>query len=223
MARPSRTNVPRRGSSRLAASSTGWRADARVIALTEQINRTQRRAAEHVVDAIVQIGRRMAEVRQRLDHGDWETWVREAVPYTSRTVTNYTTLAAWSAERPRELERLAHLGPTKLYMLAGLTAQQRRRLTSGVLSLPDGGAKPIALLTVAELASVIGVERGLAIAPARPPIDRVLTKMRHRIAGLEAIADELMRRRREVDEAEALELRNELVELVDSIDRGFGL
>lgn len=223
MARALRTNAPRRGSRRLAAPATGWRADARVVALTDQINRAQRKTAKQVVATVIEIGRRVAEVRERLDHGQWQAWVTEAVPFTPRTLTNYTALATWSAAKPAEVERLAVLGPTKLYLLAGLSGQERRRLTSGALTLPDGRKKTLALMTVAELAELLGSERGLALAPVRPPIHRVLGKMRHRIAGLEAIAEELLRRRSEVDGDEALELRNELVELVDTLDEGFGL
>ena len=221
---PGRTPTRSGQSRRLAIPEAGWRTDARVVRLTEQINRVQRQTAERVVDAVIEIGRRMAEVRERLDHGQWRAWATEAVPFTTRTIANYTALAGWSDASPDEVERLAHLGPTKLYLLAGLPARARRRLTSSrPHTLPDGRRKTIAIMTVAELAELVAGERGLAIAPRRPPIDRVLGRMRHRIAGLEAIADELVRRRAEVDGDEALELRNELVELVEAIDQGFGL
>lgn len=166
----------------------------------------------------------MAEVRGRLPHGQWHRWVEEAVPFTPRTVSNYMALAAWAEANPRELERLAWLGPSKLYLLAGLSVASRRRLTSSrAVVFADGREKTVGLMTVAELAEAVGAERGLAIAEARPPIGRVLGKMRHRIAGIGAIVEELSRRREEVGEDEALEMRNELVELVEALDGAFGL
>lgn len=213
---------------RLASPTTGplhgWQSDARVVALTRQINTLQRDAAERVVNAVVAIGGRIAEVRARLPHGQWQHWVAEAVPFTARTVTNYMALAAWAEARPQEVERLAWLGPSKLYLLAGLPLASRRRLTSSrAFTFADGREKTVGMMTVPEFIEAIVEERGLAIAPARPPIGRVLGKMRHRIAGLEAIVEELGRRRAEVGEQEALEMRNELVELVEALDGAFGL
>lgn len=57
----------------------------------------------------------------------------------------------------------------------------------------------------------------------RPPIEKVLGKVRSKLAGLEAVVEELARRRTEVGGSEALEIRNELVELVDAIHGAFGL
>ncbi len=219
-----RTAPARRLASITTSPTTGWESDSRVVTLTQQINALQREAAERVVQAVVEMGGRIAEVRARLPHGQWQRWVDEAVPFTARTMTNYMALAAWADARPQEVEGLAWLGPGKLYLLAGLPLASRRRLTSSrPVVFADGRRKTVGLMTVAELAEAVGAERGLAIAEARPPIGRVLGKMRHRIAGLEAIVAELGRRREEVEEEEALEMRNELVELVEALDGAFGL
>ncbi len=218
---PART---RRLASPATGPTAGWQSDARVVSLTQQINTLQRDASQRVVNAIVAIGGRIAEVRARLPHGQWQHWVAEAVPFTARTVTNYMALAAWADARPQEVDRLAGLGPSKLYLLAGLPLASRRRLTSSrAFAFADGREKTVGLMTVPELVEAIGEERGLAIPEARPPIGRVLGKMRHRIAGLEAIVEQLGNRRDEVGEEEALEMRNELVELVEALDGAFGL
>ncbi len=124
--------------------TTGWESDSRVVTLTRQINALQAETAERVVDAVVEIGGRMAEVRGRLPHGQWHHWVEEAVPFTPRTVSNYMALAAWAEANPRELERLAWLGPSKLYLLAGLSVASRRRLTSSrAVVFADGREKTV--------------------------------------------------------------------------------
>lgn len=220
----SRTAPARRLASPATGPTTGWQSDSRVVTLTRQINTLQRDAAVRVVNAVVAIGGRIAEVRARLLHGQWQHWIAEAVPFTPRTVTNYMALAAWADARPQEVERLASLGPSKLYLLAGLPLASRRRLTSSrAVVFSDGREKTVGLMTLSEFVEAIGEERGLAIAETRPPIGRVLGKMRHRIAGLEAIVEELGRRREEVGEEAALEMRNELVELVEALDGAFGL
>ena len=66
---------------------------------------------------VVAMGERMATVRDLLPRGEWRRWIDEALPFTPRTVGNYIMLAQWHEERPQDIERLAHLGPTKLYLL----------------------------------------------------------------------------------------------------------
>lgn len=81
--------------------------------------------------------------------------------------------------------------------------------------------KTIDVMTVVELGEVIG---GLTTRPAPVrPTTAVVQGVRHRIAGLDAVADELVRRKREVGEAQAdavLEaLRSVLAELEAAFER----
>lgn len=201
-----------------------WQRNREVARLTREILELQHDVAGKVVTAIVQIGTRMRAVRAALEHGQWLSWLETAVPFDRRTVTRTMRLSEWAEAEPREVERLEHLGPTKLYMLAVLPPERRRELTRrGVPLVIPGHERPktIDVMTVVELGEVIG---GLTTRPAPVrPITAVVQGVRHRIAGLDAVADELVRRKREVDDEQAdavLEaLRSVLAELEAAFER----
>ncbi|MCX4241839.1 DUF3102 domain-containing protein [Paraliomyxa miuraensis] len=192
-----------------------WQRNREVARLTREILDLQRDAAGKVVDAVIQMGARMRQIQAALDHGQWIAWLRSAVPFDRRTVTRAMRLSEWAEAEPRELERLGHLGPTKLAMLAPLPPEHRRTLTRRTVPIVIPGhdwPKTIDVMTVIELGAAIG---GLVAKPAPPkPIGKLVQGARHRIAGLDAMADELVRRKDEDDAAKMLEgLRAVLAEL----------
>lgn len=80
--------------------------------------------------------------------------------------------------------------------------------------------KTIDVMTTVELGEVIG---GLVTRPAPiRPIGKLVQGFRHRVAGLDAVADEIVRRKDEIDEELAGTLVDELMAVVDEIKRAFG-
>ena len=200
-----------------------WQDHRRVVKLTAEILRLHERLARQVVGGVRAIGQRMAEIRDALPHGQWLKWLDEAVPFTPRTVNNYIMLAEWAARRPQDLERLGHLGPTKLYLLAPLAPADRRRLTGRTpVPIPDGTPKTIDAMTTAELRRVIAGSFTTGGGP-RMPIDKVVQGIEHTIAGLDARVDVLIDRKDEVDTETAAQLHNELLELAAELAEGFEL
>ena len=172
--------------------------------------------------APAEMGARMRQIRAALDHGHGLSWVQTAVPFDARTITRAMRLSEWAEAEPRELHRLEHLGPTKLSMLAPLPPERRREITRrGVPIVIPGHQRPktIDVMTTVELGQVIG---GLVARPApKKPIARVVQGLRHRIAGVDAVVDEVVRRKDEVDEEQASALLEALRAVLAELEAAF--
>lgn len=215
-----------RALARTIAAPLDWQQSREVKQLTKEILALQRDAGAKVAAAVVEMGAKMRKIQAALEPGQWLSWLETAVPFDRRTVSNYMRLSEWAEEDPREMSRLEHLGPTKLYMLAPLPPERRRELTSrGVPIVIPGHERPktIDVMTTVELGKVIG---GLTTRPSpKKPIGRLVQGLRHRIAGVDAVADELVRRRDEVDEAlveQAATLLEELRAVLEALEGAFG-
>ena len=207
---------------RTTADPPEWQKSREVQRLTKEILSLQREAGAKVTAAVIAMGTKMRQIQASLEPGQWLAWLETAVPFDRRTITNYMRLSEWSEEDPREVGRLEHLGPTKLYMLAPLTPERRRELTAKVPIVIPGHPHPktIDVMTVAELGRAIG---GLTTRPSpRKPIGKLVQGLRHRIAGVDAVADELVRRKNEVDEEQAAEVLEALREVLAELEAAFG-
>ncbi len=200
-----------------------WRRNRQVQRLTKEILALQREAAANVVTAIIAMGQRMRAIHQSLDQGQWLAWLATAVPLSQRSVYNAMRLSEWAEAEPRELARLEHLGPTKLYLLGPLPPARRRELTGRVpLVIPGHPVPPktIDAMTVVELAKVIG---GLTTRPSpRKPVGKVMQSVRYRIAAIDTLADELVQRRDEVDSEQASAMLAELRAVLAELEGAFG-
>lgn len=199
-----------------------WQRNREVQRLTREILALQHDVAAKVVAAVAEMGTRMRQIRATLEHGQWLSWVQTAVPFDARTITRAMRLSEWAEAEPRELSRLEHLGPTKLSMLAPLPPERRRELTRrGVPLVIPGHERPktIDVMTTVELGHVIG---GLVARPSpKKPIARVVQGLRHRIAGVDAVADELVRRKDEVDDEQASVLLEALRAVLAELEAAF--
>ena len=201
---------------------TRWEDHRRVVELTTEIRQLQQRTARQFVEGIIEIGRRMIEIRDTLARGEFQRWIAEAVPFTVRTVSNYIQLAQWANDRPRDLERLGHLGPSKLYLLAPLQPGERRRLTSRrPVPIPGGEPKTIDAMTYGELKRAIG--GGFTSSAGGVAIGTVVQRVQFGLAGLDANLDVLVERADEIEPDVAEEMHEKLVELVGQLEEAFGL
>lgn len=197
--------------------------DPRIVRLRAKILRLQSNAAKVVVDAVVEIGRHLRRARAMLTDAQWERFLR-TLPFAARTVRNYLTLTEWAERRPAELAKAAHLGPSKLYLLAPLPANERRKFFgSRKLAIPGGdGPKTVDAMTVSELHRVIIGDLAPPALP-KPPIDKVVRGVTHSVAGLDARLDIFIARKREVDRDTAAEVHTKLLALADEVGTAFGL
>jgi hypothetical protein len=211
-----------RALARRTADTPEWQRNREVAKLTKEILALQREASTKVVAIVVQMGGKMRQVQASLEHGQWLSWLATAVPLSLRTVQNAMRLSEWAEQDPREIGRLEHLGPTKLYMLAPLDPGRRRDLTGRApLVIPGHGLpKTIDAMTTVELGKVIG---GLTTRPApTKPIGKLVQGLKHRIAGLDTVADELVRRHDEVDAEEADAIVQAVRAVLEQLEATFG-
>lgn len=197
-----------------------WRKDPRVVRLTRQIIDLQAKATAKMVTAVVAIGQRMAEVHDRLPEGEWVAWVAEAVPLDRRTIHNYIALYRWSQRASVQFERFAHLGPTKLYVLAAGDPNRVRKLRLGArIALPGGrGRKTIGDMTVAELKIAIAGNNVAAEPRPAAPIGKLVQSAAKGIEGVGELVEQLEDREGELPDGAADELAAELRELADRLD-----
>lgn len=207
-----------------ATLETPWEKRPEVVHLTRQILRLQAATASTVVQSVIAIGDAAREIHDELPHGQWARWCAEAVPFARQTLSNYMALSRWAEARPNEVEKLAYLGPSKLYLLIPLPPGVRRRLTGRKpIEIPGGGRKTVELMTVSELAKVTALEVQALPDHTPMPVGRVVGRLRRSIAGLDASAQALMERADDVDEDEARALHESLLEVAESLRDQFGL
>lgn len=194
-----------------------WRDDRRVVRLTDQILDLHAKATARMVTAIIEIGRRMARVEERLSPDEWKRWVSD-LRLHPRTIGNYIALAEFSDRAPTQVQRFGHLGPTKLYVLAGGKSDKVRRLKIDVpISIPGGGGrKTVGDMTTTELRRVVG--DFTANRTPRPPIGKLVQATAHKIGAVEALVDQLEHREDELPDGAADELAVQLRALADRLD-----
>ncbi len=73
---------------------------------------------------IIEIGRRLIEVKEILEHGEYLKWLKEKVDFTERTAQRFVKVATvFSNTTP-----VSHLGTRKLLALAGLDEEDRQEV-----------------------------------------------------------------------------------------------
>lgn len=190
--------------------------------LTDRVHELLHEIGRRTADATVAIGKHLAQIQARLDHGQWLAWISDNVPFSSRTASGYMALAEWAAGLPDEFARLRHVGPTKLMLIAARPRPQVRGLKAGTpMNVPGvDGKKTIEAMTVVELGRILGDLK--APAPPKVPIGKVVQDVRTRVESLREATDVMAKRAREVDAEAAAEIREELVEVLAVLDKAFG-
>lgn len=73
---------------------------------------------------IIEIGRRLIEVKEKLEHGEYLKWLKEKVDFTERTAQRFVKVATvFSNTTP-----VSHLETRKLLALAGLDEEDRQEV-----------------------------------------------------------------------------------------------
>ncbi len=161
--------------------------------LTREILDLDRSSKTRVVQDLVAIGQRLKQLQVHLGFGQWLSWLSRHLPYSPRTAQRYIAVAQWADDNPDDYEHFSPLGLGKLQRIAALTPQQRARFRRQQRFQIPGSTvrKTLALMTLEQLDQVIGGMGSLtARDPAVPP-SKLLQRFRHRVAGLDALADEL--------------------------------
>lgn len=171
--------------------------------ITEEINFYKRQAGS----AILEIGKRLAEAKAQLSHGEWLPWLEEKVAFSERSAQQYMRL--WKEYGKSALS--ADLSISKALVLLALPESEREDFTTGTHSV-NGEEKTVADMTVKELEKAIA-ERNAA----REEAEKAAADIQEAKNTALAAQEELARVRKELEELE--ELRSRPVEVaVQTVD-----
>lgn len=108
-----------------------------------------------------------------------------------------------------------------MVLIAQLPPQRRARLrNAGPLAIPGvAHRKRLEAMTFAELTAALipAPGGGFDSVPPAVPIGTLLRRFRHRLAGLDAMADQLRARAGELDPQDVRRLRSELAQLSEEL------
>lgn len=76
---------------------------------------------------IIEIGKRLIEAKENLQHGEFTEWLKKKVDIGHRTANNFMKVASTFSNS----QSLANLGSTKLFLLAGLDEEDRQEVMEG--------------------------------------------------------------------------------------------
>lgn len=195
----------------------------RIAKLSGEIAMLYRTANRDYAETVVEIGRRVRDVRASLMHGDWLAWIEESAPFARGAALNYIALFEWADGHARDFQRWKSLGPSKLYAITTLEAgglrivRQRKRH-----AIPGSDRRDtLERMSVPELYRVVAALRG--DLPQARAIGRVLGGYRQRVRGLLRATAEVSTRRDEIDRDDARQLHADLVEAANTLARAFRL
>lgn len=91
----------------------------RIVTIEREIKQLKQKTAS----CIIEIGERLIEAKELLDHGLWEKWLDENVEISQRTARNFMRIAkTFSVE---ERQAIAEMEITRLYYLAEIPEDER--------------------------------------------------------------------------------------------------
>lgn len=73
---------------------------------------------------IIEIGKRLIEVKENLQHGEFSEWLKKRVDISHRTANNFMKVATTFSNS----QSISNLGSTKLFLLAGLDEENREEV-----------------------------------------------------------------------------------------------
>lgn len=103
------------------------------IRLAAEINLIKQDTARRILEASVEIGRRLVEAKEAVPAGEWTNWLEQAVAYTPRTAQNLMKLYREYGDdtvkqlfTENQLAILGNLEPSKALALAALPVPERQ-------------------------------------------------------------------------------------------------
>lgn len=100
--------------------------------------------------SIIEIGKRLIEAKQQLQHGAWSDWLHDKVEFTERTAQRFMKVA----EETSKTTALSDLPITKVYALLDIPADDREQFIQKKHDV-NGTKKTIDEMTTRELQKVI--------------------------------------------------------------------
>ena len=154
--------------------------------ITEEINFYKQQAGM----AILEIGKRLAEAKSQLSHGEWLPWLEEKVEFSERSAQQYIRL--W--KEYGKSATVADLGVRKALVLLALPESEREDFAAEKHSV-NGEEKNVSGMTVKELEKAIA-ERNAA----REEAEKAAADIQEAKDTALAAQEELARVRKELEE-----------------------
>lgn len=106
---------------------------------------------------IIEIGKRLIEAKEQLQHGAWGFWLKERVVFSERTAQRFMRVA----EECSKSTALSDLPLTKVYTILELPSDQREDIISKPQELTSGEVKMIDEMTTRELQELIKARKNI--------------------------------------------------------------
>ena len=94
-----------------------------VEVIAAEIRSYDAQAREFFTKSIIEIGKRLTEAKELVQHGQWGKWLKENVNYSQSTANNFMRVAAEYGNA--NMERLGNLSYTQAIALLSLPAEER--------------------------------------------------------------------------------------------------
>jgi hypothetical protein len=170
----------------------------------QQLAASIRKLGRKQIDAMIEVGSKLAVAQKELPHGQFIPWIRAELDMKYRTAINYMHLAELAADKP---EIISHLPPTAGYLIAAPETPESvkdavvNRIQSGEVVKVDD-VKRIVPAAKAEVAEAKRAERRkrrrAKLSPERRKADEELEERRRK----QAQREEAQRERKVRERAE---------------------
>jgi hypothetical protein len=100
---------------------------------------------------IIEIGKRLNQVKEQLPHGEWGNWLAEKIDIHERTAQKFMRAASEFGNTPS----MAVLGAAKVFALLDLPSTDREPFLAEPHALPSGETKTVDEMTTRELQATI--------------------------------------------------------------------
>ena len=107
------------------------------LVIAAEINMIKEQTEKVVLNNAVEVGRRLKEAKEMLQHGEWLKWLEESVSYTERTAQRFLLVFdAYGDKQPGALnagtqtQRLPNMSYSQALILLGVPEEEREQFIS---------------------------------------------------------------------------------------------
>lgn len=119
--------------------------------LTTEILMLKQQTAQNIIE----IGKRLTQVKDSLGHGEWLPWLEQKVQFNRVTAWKFMK----AAKEFSNVSAIKHLDSTKVLALLDLPSEDREEFTSTSHELPSGETKTVDEMTTRELQAAIKAKK----------------------------------------------------------------
>ena len=136
---------------------------------------------------IIEIGKRLIQVKEMLPHGEWGKWLAEKVDFSDRTARNFMRVANECSNR----QAFSDLPISKVYALLDLPLEDREEFVNSVHEV-NGETKTIDIMSTREVQQLIKEKKELE--QAKVELEQQKKELEEERAGLEADLEVVLNR-----------------------------